>query len=124
MSVPGLENRSEPRSGRSDAGEAKTEHLDRKAPSREGLPPAALADLLVAEQRSSWLRGERLSVEEYLHRHPALQEAPEAFPLITAAPWRSGWPARRSCRARRPGSRKPWPGPSTTPTSRGSCTAT
>src|SRR5262249_4667525 len=53
-----------------------------RSPAREGLTPAALADLLVAEQRACWHRGERVSVEEHLRGHPALREAPEAFPLI------------------------------------------
>jgi WD40 repeat protein/tRNA A-37 threonylcarbamoyl transferase component Bud32 len=52
-------------------------------PDQEGLEKtmsaAGLAVMLRADQRQRWLAGERVPVEDYLRRYPALAEDPEAL---------------------------------------------
>src|SRR5262245_43279390 len=68
--------------GRPAARESATERLESSGPAAAAQATSALADRLSAEQRERWQRGDRVSAEDYLRRHPVLEDAPEAFHLV------------------------------------------
>src|SRR3954451_18139873 len=43
------------------------------------LPPARLAELLLADQAERWRQGQRVTVLDYLERYPALRAYPDAL---------------------------------------------